>query len=448
MKSKLPKTKPINGSKAVTPLKLKADAMRAKLTPKELASIQKDFAETSSILGIASPMKGDVEQLLARLPTAERNEVDDARRYEALRSKGASEVDDWRLSQSKTAEGALRMALEQARKSLHSIRDEIASIKVRLIELQGGLVAPAKALPGPAVISAKPPVVENPKDVTWVKLRRSVLEACLMVAAKEDVRFYLEGVYLHADKRELRAVATNGHTLLLHSTHSPEDLPPWLAGVGIILPRDLLAVALSTIAKIEKVEETEDEGVSIGFAPGWAHATLRDSSSIVNFRLPVIDGKFPDYQKLIESAGQVLAGGERQALTSTSINAEYLKQAAAVSAKLMAKGLTPFLCDDPKQPVVITFMDQPGALFLVMPVASEAKLQMPAQTMALIGKGLEGTLAALKAVNTRRRNQLAECKSTDDKNLLIAEIAAREQKIQAVVMAMKGKVLEAPKAAA
>jgi hypothetical protein len=296
-----------------------------------------------------------------------------------------------------------------------------------------------KALPAPV----KAPSVESPKDITWLTVRVDVLQACLLVAPKKDSRAALGGVYLHVGNTgELRAVATNGHTLLLHSTPT-KDLPAWL-DVGLILPREGLAMALGCLAKLEGGKDATT--CQIGWARGHGYAIMRDAEEQATFRLRRIDAPFPEYQKIIEAAGQVLAGGERQPLSSTSYNGEYIKQAAAVGKVFDAKGLTPFAGNDPKAPVVVSFFGEPGALFVIVPLVSSGAEQLPAQTMALIGKGLGGTLAALKATQTRQKKQMAETKSESEKKSLAAGIALRDARIADVVTAM-GKLLAAPKAA-
>jgi hypothetical protein len=307
-----------------------------------------------------------------------------------------------------------------------------------------GLALPAvKALPAPA----RNPNLESPKDLTYLTMRLDVLEACLMVASKKDVRHYLEGVFLHADKGELRAVGTNGSTLLLHSSqHVPSagcaTPPDWLSA-GVILPRETLALALSAISK----NNGQSDAVQIGYCAGHGYAVVRDIAEFATFRLRVVDGTFPSYQKVIEQAGTVLAGGERQPLTGTSMQGEYLKQAAAIGAKFGAKGITPF-AGASGTPTVVTFFGEPGALFLIMPLQVQSAEQMPSQTMALIGRGLEGTLAALKATQTRQKKQLAEIKDEKAKAAMEAVIAARDERIATVQIAIKGKLLEAPTKAA
>jgi hypothetical protein len=430
-----------------SPLQSKAAKIRAAFTLKDLQKLRLDFA--MPVVGKAGPLtENDCGKLIGQLATAEKSAAAAVEEFKRQMDDGLASIDDWRLAQASSGEAALRSALVLDQQRLQILRNTIESIKVRLQHLQGGLVMPAmKALAAPTLEKGNGKAkVESPKDVTWLHVRRDVLEACASVAAKSDVRHYLEGVFLQSDKRELRVVSTNGHTLLLHSTQADKDLPEWLER-GVILPRDMLLVALGCFGEIQEEEDDAASSCAVGFATGHASATLKDSGGVATFRLRVVDGNFPDYRKVIEAAGQVLAGGEREALTATSLAGDYVRQATAVAAKFEAKGMTPFTSADPKSPAVITFQGEPGALFLIMPVGSTAEEQLPSQTLALIGRGLEGTLAALKASQTRQRKALAESKSEPEKKQLAEAIAARELRINQVTGAIKGRLLEAPKSA-
>jgi hypothetical protein len=124
------------------------------------------------------------------------------------------------------------------------------------------------------------------------------------------------------------------------------------------------------------------------------------------------------------------------------------QQAAAIGAKFESKGITPFAGTNDKSPVVITFLGVPNALYIIAPLGTTSAEQLPTATMALMGRGLLGTLAALKATQTRQKKALAESKSESEKKQMAAVIAERDQRIAAVVQAMHGKALEAPKPAA
>jgi hypothetical protein len=445
------KQKPIAKPIARTVIQQKADKARAAWTTAMHAGVVKNFPplaelEAGTVKSLGSFEKIDeLQRMLAdldvRVHLANQS-------YEGFRRDGIAKLSDYAVTNTTVAK-ALTEALEDAREIVVKHRGEIASIKIRLGQLQGGLLAPVfKALPAPPTVIAKP-TVENAKDIQWLPMARDVLEACVLVAPKDDARQNLNGVFIQAEKQAIRAVATNGHCLLLHSTPMGVDdkLPGWLEA-GVILPREGLALALATVAKLKDEADETPVVLMVGYAKGHAHAIIKDSEEQVTFRMRVADGKFPEYRKLIEDAAAVLEGGERAPMSATSLDGTYVKQAAAIGAKFESKGITPFAGTNDKSPVVITFLGVPNALYIIAPLGTTSAEQLPSATMALMGKGLLGTLAALKATQTRQKKAMADSKSESEKKQMAAVIAERDQRIAAVVQAMHGKALEAPKSAA
>jgi DNA polymerase-3 subunit beta len=441
--------KKTNGHKAkapLTPLQQKVEKIRSSWTEAMHAAVVKNFpgaADLESMPLVPVPHK-KIEELQRMLADDEKRLASDVTVYEGLRRDGIKKLSDYALTQATPAK-ALTEALTQERQFVVRGRCEVASKKARLTELQGGLIAiTPKALAAPPKVIAKP-TVENQKDITWLPMPRDVLEACVLVAPKDDVRYYLNGVFLQSEKHAVRTVATNGHSLLLHSTtaEAKEKLPAWLEA-GVILPREGLSLALTTIGKLHDVDGPVGD-LQIGYAKGHAHVTIKDAEEQVVFRMRVIDGQFPLYRKVIEEAATVLEGGERAPMSAITLDGNYVKQAVAIGTKLGSKGLTPFVGTEPKSPAVITFIGVPDALYIIMPIRASATDQLPSATMALMGRGLLGTLAALKATQTRQKKQMGEEKSEIVKKQMAGVIAERDQRIAAVMQALNGKALAAPK---
>jgi hypothetical protein len=438
--------------KTGTLIEQKGAKVRAGWTPAMHAAVVKKFPPLTEleVLPLKAVDEKKIDEIQARLADDERRLAFDTTAYEGLLREGIKKLSDYAITGTTPAK-ALTQRLEQAQECVVRGRCEVASKKARLAEIQGGLIAPTlKALAAPPKVIEKP-VVENPKDITWLPMPIDVLEACVMVAPDKDVRFYLNGVFIQSEKQSVRAVATNGHSLLLHSTPVAKDekLPAWMEA-GVILPREGLALALATIGKLKDPRDPEGKMkvsvIEIGYAKGHAHLTIKDGDEQVVFRMRAIDGKFPDYRKETEGAARMLEGGERAPMTANSLEGNYVKQAAAIGAKLGAKGLTPFIGAEENARAVIAFLGVPEALYILMPIRASSADQMPTATLALMGRGLMGTLAALKATQTRQKKQMGDEKSEAVKKQMLAVITERDQRIAAVLQAMNGKALEAPKA--
>ncbi len=120
---------------------------------------------------------------------------------------------------------------------------------------------------------------------------KRLLERTQFAMAQQDVRYYLNGLLLERSGGRLRAVATDGHRLALCETelegHDGADFE------GVIVPRKGV-LELSRL-----VAEGQDEiRVAIG-----AQA-IRVSGDGVQLTSKLIDGKFPDYTRVVPAPAQ------------------------------------------------------------------------------------------------------------------------------------------------
>lgn len=102
--------------------------------------------------------------------------------------------------------------------------------------------------------------------------------------AQQDVRYYLNGVLLIIEGNKLKVVATDGHRLAYNVTTIEGNFEKQ----EIILPR-------KAVGEISKLLMDTDENVEIEFSRQQVKVTLSDIILITK----VIDGKFPDYERVI-----------------------------------------------------------------------------------------------------------------------------------------------------
>ena len=98
--------------------------------------------------------------------------------------------------------------------------------------------------------------------------------------SNEEVRYYLNGAYLHVVDGRLVAVATDGHRLARHVGHEIAD--GVVPAAGVILPRKLVSMLPKGPAKV-------------ALSPTKVRI-ITDDAVIVS---KLIDGTFPDYQRII-----------------------------------------------------------------------------------------------------------------------------------------------------
>lgn len=129
----------------------------------------------------------------------------------------------------------------------------------------------------------------------WV----AILDAVRPAISIEETRYYLNGVYLETerslapDKAVLRAVATDGHRMLVHEVAAEVGGPD----THLIVPRKTTALLRSRAASAPPDAVVEMHfGASETFnAPPVVRWIFKDGS----IRSKVIDGTFPDYLKAV-----------------------------------------------------------------------------------------------------------------------------------------------------
>ncbi len=134
-----------------------------------------------------------------------------------------------------------------------------------------------------------------------------LVEKTSYAMSTEETRYYLNGIYLHAytegENAILRAVATDGHRLAKLEI----DLPSGAADMpGIIIPR-------KTVQEVRKLVDDEEGDVQIAVSNTKIKFTYRNAILVSK----LIDGTFPDYEKVIPSANEKLMETDTKALTQT-----------------------------------------------------------------------------------------------------------------------------------
>ncbi len=116
------------------------------------------------------------------------------------------------------------------------------------------------------------------------KALKEALRLVQFAMAVQDIRYYLNGVLFSVDKDTLRVVATDGHRLSFASQQLDGDH----GQVEAILPR-------KTVIELIKLLGDGDEPVSLAIGSNQA----RFSFSGIEIVSKIVEGKFPDYAKVI-----------------------------------------------------------------------------------------------------------------------------------------------------
>lgn len=139
---------------------------------------------------------------------------------------------------------------------------------------------------------------------------RKLLDDTAFSMANQDVRYYLNGLLFEVDNGTLRTVATDGHRLALSSMEMPV-----VAGQQkqVIIPRKGVLELMRLLASDDQV---------IRLAIGQNHIRLLDSQ--FSFSSKLIDGRFPDYRRVLPRNSSKQVTAHRSVLKDACVRASIL----------------------------------------------------------------------------------------------------------------------------
>jgi len=119
------------------------------------------------------------------------------------------------------------------------------------------------------------------------KKLKELLESIQYAIAISDVRYYLNGVFLQLSRTELTCVATDGHRLSM--VKAPVQVLSFDEELkGVIIPR-------RAILELVRLLDQSDDLIDFGITKDIADVRFEDLT--ITFKL--IEGKFPDYKRVI-----------------------------------------------------------------------------------------------------------------------------------------------------
>ena len=138
---------------------------------------------------------------------------------------------------------------------------------------------------------------------------KKLLEDTMFAMAQQDVRYYLNGLLFEVSNNSLRAVATDGHRLALKEIALSKEIPE---KKQVIVPR-------KAITELMRLLENSEDTMEILIGQNHIRLNIGD----IRFTSKLIDGKFPDYERVIpvEEENTIIADREklRQSLNRASI---------------------------------------------------------------------------------------------------------------------------------
>ncbi|MGB2375218.1 MAG: DNA polymerase III subunit beta [Porticoccaceae bacterium] len=230
---------------------------------------------------------------------------------------------------------------------------------------------------------------------------RGLIESTSFAMAQQDVRYYLNGMLWEVTHNQLRVVATDGHRLALCDGFCEVALD---TKISAILPR-------KGIMELSRLLADDDVRVSIG------SNHIRVTGADYCFTSKLVDGSYPDYDRVVPKGGDKLVVGDR----------EQLKQAF---------GRTAILSNEKYRGVRIELVN--GAMHLVAnnPEQEEAQEEV---SVAYSGDALEigfNVSYLLDVLNVLKSKEIRFTLADSNSSALV-EDASGESKATYVVMPMR-----------
>ena len=164
---------------------------------------------------------------------------------------------------------------------------------------------------------------------------RSLLRLAEFAMAQQDIRYYLNGMLLVVDNGSLQAVATDGHRLSWASLAIAGDF----TRAEVILPR-------KTVLELAKLLEDSDTPVTIDILANQARFRFGN----VELVSKVVDGKFPDYNRVIPTGHGKRIELDRVTLLSALQRAAILSNEKFRGVRLvLADGQLRIICTNSEQ---------------------------------------------------------------------------------------------------
>lgn len=194
-------------------------------------------------------------------------------------------------------------------KSLPDANEVSFALKGEKVEIKSGRSRFSLA----TLSAAEFPLVDSIKVQDTISVDKDqlhfLIENTYFAMAQQDVRYYLNGLMLEIQQGTLRAVATDGHRLALAEIDLGETVPVR----QVIVPR-------KAVHEFMRILATAEGKVELALSANHMQAQLGD----IRFVTKLIDGKFPDYQRVIPEGHELMASVDRELIRAGLMRASIL----------------------------------------------------------------------------------------------------------------------------
>ncbi len=159
---------------------------------------------------------------------------------------------------------------------------------------------------------------------------RALIDRTKFAMSTEETRYYLNGIYLHAADNDgvpvLRAVATDGHRLARFEMPLPEAA---VGMPGVIVPR-------KAVAELRKLVEEAGDSIKISLS----ESKIRFAFDHIVLTSKLIDGTFPDYQRVIPKGNDKIVEVNPKAFSRAIDRVSTISDGKSRAVKIALNGKT------------------------------------------------------------------------------------------------------------
>lgn len=160
------------------------------------------------------------------------------------------------------------------------------------------------------------PSLEETQGTIQFEIKRNDLKQLAdrtgFAMAQQDVRYYLNGMLFELLNTRLRTVATDGHRLAMSECEVITTIPTSLPLQAIVPRKGVLEIA--------RLLSDGDDFVTVTLSKN--HIRVQDSQ--YTFTSKLIDGRFPDYDRVVPKSGNKTVTGSKDALKQAFSRASIL----------------------------------------------------------------------------------------------------------------------------
>jgi len=152
---------------------------------------------------------------------------------------------------------------------------------------------------------------------------RDMINKTAFAMAQQDVRYYLNGLLFEVSTRKIRTVATDGHRL----AYAEKDLETEISDIKqVIVPR-------KGVLELQRLLADSEDTVTVLLANNHLQVELDNT----RFTSKLIDGRFPDYHRVIPETSDKLLTADRESLKQALIRASILSNEKYRGIRLILK---------------------------------------------------------------------------------------------------------------